>query len=248
MSRFASVPLTLVFSMAMIGLAFNLQAPAADKPARAEERGATRIFFLRHAEEQVELLVTGDRTFAENCSDSCCVEVLNPLGQKRAELLAGWFDQRNIIGKITHVISSHKVRTAQTVQPIAARALEAGAPLVDDADTRPGDGVQQVPALVEECAPGFTGARSSLAPMIEALATLPTGSVAVVAAHSTTLYPLMESLGVDTSDPEDFPRTPADAVAGVNNLWEVRLDAQGSVTVQRHLVLDLELRRQKNQG
>jgi len=40
------------------------------------------------AEEQVDLITAGDGTFAQNCSGSCCIEVLNPLGRKRAELLA----------------------------------------------------------------------------------------------------------------------------------------------------------------
>jgi phosphohistidine phosphatase SixA len=244
MRRFATVSLAVFLAVTFAVLSRPPRLPGTDAESSAPDPAITRIFFLRHAEEQVELLAAGGGTFAENCIGTCCVEVLNPLGRKRAELLAVWFGKRNLLPRITHVFASHKIRTAQTGQPIAAAAIEEGASLAEDADSSPGDGVQQLPPFVDECAPGFTSARTSQAPMIEALTSLPTGSVAVVAAHSATIYPIMEALGVDTSDPVSFPRTPAGTVSGVNNLWEVRLDAGGQGRLQRHLVLDFELARQ----
>ena len=83
--------------------------------------------------------------------------MLSPLGTKRAELLAKWFADKGLLPSITHVLATHKVRTLQTVQPIAhAAGLDRdvngdGVPDGADVDKNRGDGVQQIPAFVDEC-------------------------------------------------------------------------------------------------
>jgi hypothetical protein len=161
----------------------------------------------------------------------------------RAELLVRWFEEKDILQQLTHVVASHKVRTLQTVEPMAAAAAEAGAQLAEDVDLHPEDAVQQVPAFVEECAPGFEGSGSSRDPMIDHLAGIPTGSTVVVAAHSTTLYPILQAFGIDTSDPVDFPLDARGRVSGFNNIWIVDVDESGEGKVTKHLILDFALTR-----
>jgi hypothetical protein len=199
----------------------------------------TTIYFLRHGEDIPES-VLGD-ILVPDCTETCCLEVLNDLGTKRAELLAAWFEERGILRRLTHVIASHKVRTLQTVAPLAAAAAESGAGLADDVDQQPGDHVQQVPPFIEECAPGFEGSASSRGPMTEFLMSLAPGSQVVVAAHSPTIYPILEAFGIDTHDPRDFPRGSGGLVSGFGNLWIVDVDATGQGNLRRHLVLDFEL-------
>ena len=166
----------------------------------------------------------------------------------RSELLVGWFGERDILPRLTHVIASHKVRTVQTVEPIAAAAIAEGAELAEDVDLHPGDDVQQVPAFVEECTPGFEGSGSSRGPMTAFLKSLPLGSEAVVAAHSPTIYPIMKAFGIDTSDPIDFPRDARGRVSGFDNLWVVQVDRNGKGRLKKHLLLDFELVRQSSDG
>ena len=206
-----------------------------------QKRIKTRFYFLRHGED-LEESALGD-VLEPVCTGTCCLEVLNDLGAMRAELLVRWFEERHILPRITHVVASHKIRTLQTVAPLAAAAAEAGASLADDADLHPEDHIQQVPAFVEECAPGFEGSASSRDPMIEHLAGIPAGSTVVVAAHSPTLYPILEAFGVDTGDPVDFPRDPRGRVSGFGNVWIVDVDESGQGRLEKHLVLDFSLTR-----
>lgn len=207
----------------------------------AAQSAETLIYFTRHAEDQIALFQPGNsqRAFLEDCkggANECCLEVLNPLGEMRATLLAEWFQDQGITEELTHVIASHKIRTRQTVGQIAADAGLGG-----DVDQNPGDGVQQIPPFIEECQDGFEGSSSSRDPMIAAIGALPLGSVAVVGGHSPTLYPIMEAFGIDTSDPDDFPRRPNGKVDGFNNLWIVSIDGNGEGELVEHLVLDFEL-------
>lgn len=210
----------------------------------------TLIYFVRHGEDEVALidpergrrlglkvLLTDCKTFGRGKErDECCLEILNPLGEMRAILLANWFLDQGITEQLTHVIASHKIRTRQTVGEIAADAALGG-----DIDQNPGDGVQQIPPFVEECDDGFESSKSSRDPMIAALGALLPGSTAVVGAHSPTIYPIMESFGIDTSDPVDFPRRPNGKVKGFNNLWIVSIDGNGVGQLVEHVVLALEL-------
>ncbi len=212
-------------------------------PAQEAE---TILYFVRHAEDQIELVQSNELSpvFRRSCKpfvdgrevDECCSEVLNPLGERRAELLAKWFQDQGITDTLTNVIASHKIRTRQTIQMIASDAGLAG-----DVDQNPKDGVQQVPPFVDECASGFEGSSSSRDPMIKFLGLLPTGSVALVAAHSPTIYPIMESFGIDTSDPDTFPRSPRGRVSGFNNVWIVSVDSNGVGELVEHIVLDVDL-------
>jgi len=116
-------------------------------------------------------------------------------------LLAEWFERRGIIDDITHVYSSHKVRTRQTVAPTAKLAgLDQ---LGNDTEDEFEDGVMQLPAYGRELDPQSTG--PSVLPVVMAIQELQNGDVAVVAGHSGTLYTIMEDLGIDTTDGADFP-------------------------------------------
>lgn len=243
---------TTVFLSVVVGLlclgAVGTMAPVGNGEALANagEQVETLVYFTRHAEDEVALVqpVGSARALLSDCHpflddgelDECCLEVLSSLGQLRATLLAKWFWNQGITETVTHVIASHKTRTRQTVEAIAS---DAG--LDGDVDLNPGDGVQQVPAFAQECDSGFEKASSSRGPMVEAIEALPLGSVAVVGAHSGTLYKIMDALGIDTSDEMIFPRNPDGKVKGYNNLWIVSLDAGGSAVLVEHLVIDFEL-------
>ena len=232
--RKKSVTQSILFGLvcaAVLGTLATARGPASAK---------TLVYFVRHGEDQVDLFDIGDGIFAEACSpccggDECCLEVLNPLGEMRAILLAEWFQDTGITVTLTNVIASHKARTRQTVQQIAS---DAG--LANDVD-QTADGVQQIPPFIDECDAGFESASSSKDPMIEELADLPLGSQVVVGAHSGTIYKIMDAIGIDTSDPVDFPRRPNGKVQGFNNLWIVSMKDGGEAELEEHLVLDFEL-------
>ena len=172
------------------------------------------IYFTRHAEKQTTTVDLGAAlTLPDNadgdplnigsnrddlCGDSKCAEELSDLGSTRAQLLADWFDRRGITDDVTHVFSSHKVRTRQTVEEIAMRAG------LNNDDDLLSDGVQQLPAGGTELNPQSTG--PSEQPTIDAIHLLEPGDVAVIAGHSGTLYDIFEGLNIDTSDNGDFPK------------------------------------------
>jgi len=235
----SSAVTVLVLGLAMLGGQGPAHSLGDTTGASNEQRIKTRFYFLRHGEDLEESVLKG--AFEPVCTGPCCLEVLNDLGALRAELLARWFEERDILPRLTHVVASHKVRTLQTVEPLAAAAAEAGAQLAEDIDLHPGDAIQQVPASVEECTPGFEGSGSSRAPMIEHLKGIPAGSTVVVAAHSPTLYPILQAFGVDTSDPVSFPRDANGRVSGFNNVWIVDVDESGQGQLKKHLILDFEL-------
>ncbi|MBI4605270.1 MAG: histidine phosphatase family protein [Planctomycetes bacterium] len=253
-SRVSTLPLSFGITVSVFCLiSLGRQSPAlSDGVEPDDDRDVTLIYFLRHGED-IEESLEPDAPLAEFlepvCNEPpappCCLEVLNDLGTKRAELLAGWFGERRILPRLTHVIASHKIRTLQSVEPIAAAAVAEGAQLAEDTDLNPGDGVQQVPA-VEECAPGFESSSKSRGPMTLFIKSLPLGSVAVVGAHSPTIYPILQALGIDTSDPIDFPKDARGRVTGFGNIWAVQVDRNGQGRLLSHLVLDLELVQQRS--
>ena len=113
---------------------------------------------------------------------------------------------------LTHLIATNKPRTVETLKGLAiASGLGAdrngdGTPDGTDVDLVPGDGIQQYPPEVLECAVGFERTLDSLPYIVEAIRSLPAGSQAVVANHSETLYAVIEeATGVDTSDPDLVP-------------------------------------------
>ena len=215
------------------------------------------IYFVRHAEDQTALFQQGRNGKAllpdckpfmnEGVLEDCCTEVLSPLGTKRAELLAKWFADKGLLPSITHVLATHKVRTLQTVQPIAhAAGLDRdvngdGSPDGADVDKNPGDGVQQIPAFVAECEDGYEVAHNFYPLVVDELLSLPLGSGIVVAGHSASLYPIMETLGIDTSSSTRFPKNAVGRVNGYNSLWVVNMDENGAASLVAHVRLDFAL-------
>jgi len=215
------------------------------------------IYFVRHAEDQTAVFQQGNdgKAFLPDCKpfknegvlEDCCTEVLSPLGTKRAELLAKWFADKGLLPSITHVLATHKVRTLQTVQPIAhAAGLDRdvngdGIPDGVDVDKNPGDGVQQIPAFVAECENGYEVAHNFYPLVVDQLRSLPLGSGIVVAGHSASLYPIMQTLGINTSNAARFPKNAIGRVNGYNSLWVVSLDANNTGTLITHVRLDFAL-------
>ncbi len=203
-----------------------LDAASSDNPDDVE------IYFTRHAEKMTQLAEQEDGSFIEVCGESKCAEVLNAKGELRAELLAGLFSDAGITQRLTNAFSSHKIRTRQTIELITA---EAG--LTGDIDKFPNDGIQEYPVSNDDGTADATeldpeSTSPSEAPVIEALLSLPAGSVALVAGHSGTLYDIMAGIGLgdvclkDTVDSCDTNRYPIDEDVKVKNfgdIWKVTL-------------------------
>ena len=196
-------------------------------PAFAE----VTVYLTRHAEKQtvMEEVDGSEGVFAEVCGDSKCAEELNPLGKLRAKLLADWFEEQGITENVTNVYSSHKMRTLQTVREIAS---DAG--LTNDKDMM-ADGVQQLPAMNTselDDGTGSEGTKATIEPTVAALKALESGSVAVVAGHSGTIYQIIEGLGVDTKSEADFPRDTRKGKEGkvptFGDIWKVTIKDDGT--------------------
>ena len=140
-------------------------------PVAAIAGQGVTVYFTRHAEKMTELMQTAPGKFMEICTQDRedCAEVLNPVGELRAKLLADYFDRRHITVRLTNVFSSDKQRTRQTVAEIAERTG-----LSNDTDQMSGDGVQQLPADVND---EFSSNSISVQPTVDALLSLPPGSV-----------------------------------------------------------------------
>lgn len=189
---------------------------SADNGHRADR---TVIYMTRHAEKQDELFatdVTGIETNMCNSSGSRCAEELSPLGELRADLLAEWLEDRGILRTITDVISSDKQRTRQTVEPSAAKIIEHEIADLKSVDTMDGiqDGVRQVP-ISDANMDGneLNGNSGSVIPTLEAIQALEAGSVALVAAHSGTIYRIMG--GEDTDGNAETVTDEGDAGVGL---------------------------------
>lgn len=227
--------------------------PLGPAPAALAHDASTTLYFLRHSETQRRLVGTGPGTFAEVCTPnrSCCETPLNALGVTRRDALAEWFVQHGIAKQLTHLIATNKPRTVQTLTALGiASGLGGdrdgdGILDGDDDDLRPGDGIQQFPAHVAECDPGFQSTAGSQPYIVDAILALPPGSRAVVANHSETLYPIItETTGIDTSDPLVFPKEDGSTtrVRNFNDLWIVRMHGRGTGVLVRHVVFDIALR------
>jgi len=243
----------IIVSLITTGIA--VLSMRADAPS-AGAANKTIVYFLRHCEDVPEL-VGSDPSFSvtfNNCNadGSCCMEVLHPLGRVHATVLADWFEAKKITRTLTHVIASHKIRTRQTVEKIALAAglggdLDGNGTLDGtDVDQAPGDGVINVPATPAECDPGWTSSASVRQPQIDYLRTLPLGSRAVLCSHSPVLYLVMQAFGIDTSDPEKFPKDSRGRVRGFDNVWVVEFCPTGpggsyQGRLLEHLLLDFEL-------
>ena len=203
---------TLLTGIALLSLSSVASADGLE-PAGGSDR--VEIWITRHAEKQTLLQDLGSGLFQEVCNEIECAEELNPEGELRAELLADWFERRGITERVTHVFSSHKTRTRQTVEQIAA---DAG--LVNDYDLIP-DGVQQLPSNLMELDAKASASEDITA---ETLLALAPGSVAVVGAHSGTIYDILDKMGADTSDPDVFPRRADNGkVPTFGDLWRVTI-------------------------
>ena len=213
----------------------------------------TTLYFIRHGETQRRLVATGTGTFAEVCTPtrSCCDTPLNPLGVARRDALSDWFVKHGIAQRLTHLIATNKPRTVETLAALAVASGLGGDRDGDggldgmDVDLLPGDGIQQYPADIRECDPGFEATSGSKPYIVAAILALPPGSEAVVANHSETLYSIItETTGVDTSDPALFPKEDGSTtrVRNFNDLWVVKLDAPGRGRLVRHYVFNVTLR------
>ena len=218
-----------------------------DEASRGD--GLVEVYFTRHAEKMTLLEEQDDGSFVEVCGEENCAEVLNAEGELRAELLAEGFAETGLTDRLTHAFSSHKTRTRQTIERIAA---EAG--LTGDVDKNPDDGIQEFPVenddgeFATELDPEGTSA--SEAPTIDALLSLPPGSVALVAGHSGTLYDIMAGLGLqdvcgpdtlETCDQDRYPAKDNGKVKNFGDLWKITIDGGSPTFVYRVNLQPLEL-------
>ena len=221
--------------------------------ALADDSNKVVVYFTRHAEKMTTTEVLGDAltypsgdNLDEVCGVKKCAEELNKLGLLRADLLSDWFERRGITYQLTHAYSSHKKRTLQTIMPTIEVAIEAGADLAADDDKNDGDGIQEFPVYnsmmihATELDPESTS--GSIQPLVDALQSLPGGSVVLAAGHSGTLYKIMGNgdpdkgitgLGIDTSDGFHFPRNDDGKVRDFGDIWKVVINTNTGVAKLR---------------
>lgn len=216
-----STPFALGTSRAFCAFALMLGLPGVAAAGEAD------FWITRHGEDMIGLVDLGGGLFQEDCNQAgCCIEPLDPAGELRADLLTYFLAKANVLPDLTDVIASHKSRTQQIVRPTA------------DVVSLP---VVSYPVGVQECDPGFESANTSRAPMVAAIRSAPDGSTMLVAAHSGTIYNILGDLGIDTSDPYDFPRAPDGKVRGFNNLWHVHRNADDTYQLDGHVLVDFTL-------
>ena len=151
------------------------------------------------------------------CGEEKCAEELSDLGELRAELLSDFFRRTGITGRLDKVVSSHKVRTFQTVAPTAEDA---------------GLSVLQVPADGTELEP--EGTTPSECPTLDEIRSAAPGDTVLVAGHSGTLYDIMgdgnkdcDGLGLDTSNDNRFPKDSKGKVRDFGDVWKVQVYPNG---------------------
>ncbi|MFK7993856.1 MAG: phosphoglycerate mutase family protein [Granulosicoccus sp.] len=233
-----------------------LLAATATSVVSAESNGhradRTIVYMTRHAEKQDILVAapelgSGIETNFCNSGGTRCAEELSALGELRADLLAEWLERRGILHTITDVISSDKKRTRQTVQSAADRIVELEIADLLAADVMDGDatdGVRQVPGVAFDINNEIMSNSVSVDPTVEAIRELAPGSVALVAAHSGTIYRIMGGqdtdgnpntgdddsvgLGIDTNFGDNFaevtlfPKKESDGkVPTFGDLWKI---------------------------
>jgi len=209
------------------------------------------LYFTRHAEKQtvVRAIEEEQGKYMENCNyvSDRCEEELSELGAKRAELLAEWFERRGITPDITHVASSDKQRTRQTVQPIAELIQEDYEVSLPDEDGM-ADGVWQVP-FAGDTANETNGNSGSVMPTVDFIRTLAPGSVAVIAGHSGTLYRIFGGeetdgsggLGIDTTeDSFSFPKKSNGKVPGFGDIWKIVIRPNGKAVFKWRKDVDFD--------
>ena len=223
---------------------------------------STLLYFLRHSENEVRMIRTNTgsavpATFVEDCTPtrSCCIQPLSALGLVRRDALAEWFVEQRRAGSLTHLIATNKPRTVETLTALAVAAglggdLDGNGTLDGgDVDLLSGDGIQQYPSTALECDLPYQRTLDSKPLIVEAIRALPFGSRAVIANHSDTLYAIItETTGVDTSDPDLFPKEAGSTtrVRNFNDLWIFEVDDSGVGKLLRHVVFDLTLERQRS--
>ena len=207
------------------------------------------IYFTRHSEKQA-LLTKADDDHLYQPSGKKGAEELDKFGEARAEALADWFFAKGITSDLTHIFSSQKLRTRQTIAAIAVDALDiSGNDLLtsNDTDYLPGDGIQQFPVDIVVCVPvpemntcefdtaidyegrleTLDSPGSSVTPTVEALTSLPDGSVALVAMHSGTFYDILDGLDITTPDTVTdeglFPKDKKFKISTFGDIWKVQI-------------------------
>jgi phosphohistidine phosphatase SixA len=230
------------------------------KASKSESsKGSTIVYLLRHAEETRTIKVLGEATTAYNvewdgnaanitstdgstagsnyneaCGDRNCAEELSSLGLLRADVLGRWFHSNGILSDITHIFSSSKRRTKQTVQPAATLA---------------GISVQPFPTDGTELNP--QGAGSTTCPTINAIKNAQHGSKILVASHTSAIYQILGSgvegectgFGIDTSDVQTFPVDDRGAVPKEEYgfVWIFSIDEAGNGTFLKRIAFELDL-------
>lgn len=217
------------------------------------------IYFTRHAEKQALLTETEEEVgvgveeeeHLYQPSGDKGAEELSEFGEKRAEALADWFLVKGITSDLTHIFSSQKLRTRQTIQAIAQDALAiSGDELVtsNDDDYLIGDGIQQFPRDIvpndyDERLETLDSPKSSINPTIEALLNLPDGSVALVAMHSGTFYKILNGLQIDSgnkvTDEGLFPKGDDQKISTFGDIWKIKMK-HGAANVEWRKNLQFE--------
>ena len=255
----------LVKKISGIAIATILTATALPTVVKADEdndydSNRTVVYITRHAEKLDVLRPVSEPSgiYKDNCNNDRdrCEEALNAAGQLRAKLLADWFDRRGIADDVTHVISSDKNRTRDTVLPLV-ELIEITLPDFDYVL----DGVWQVPFAVADAdlnmANEINGNSGSVVPSVEAIQSLQLGSVAVLAAHSGTIYRILGGedtdgnpatdkdgdfsvgLGIDTTtDAGLFPKKDNGKVPTFGDVWKVVIKENGTASVKWRKRLD----------
>ena len=217
----------------------------------------TSVYFVRHAEKKTTMTASGSATamydldwvsdeaiivprtmngtsvgdnLNEVCGTSKCAEELSDLGLLKADLIGGWMAEVGIAAKLDAIYSSHKRRTAQTIEPAAKFA---------------GMNITQFPEGATELDPEGTSA--SICPTVAAILNSPPGSTLLVSGHTGTLYKIMDGgndddctgLGLDTSDQLIFPKDPKGKIPSdqFGDIWSVEIDEDGVVYFKDHINL-----------
>ena len=205
------------------------------------------IYFTRHAEKQPLLTEDVDGHLYQPFGVKGAEE-LNEFGEKRAAALADWFLAKGITSDLTHIYSSQKLRTRQTIAAIASDAVNiSGDALATryNMDYMPNDGIQQYDTNI--VAVNYDGRYETIdSPSdsvdwtVDTLEDLPAGSVALVAMHSGTFYKILSGLGIDTPDDVTdeglFPKDKKGKISTFGDIWKIEIeDGEANVEWRKNL-------------
>jgi len=159
-------------SLALLALAAFLVGCVAQRPdqsaSRMHEPPGSTIFFIPHAEMDL-----GQASIP-----------LTTAGHARAATLVRTFEDV----PLTHVLSSHTLRSRQTVTPVAeARGM--------DVQALPPQGTTIGDHTIGDASPSDL----AIGPLADAIAKLPDGSRALVSGNSNNLFAIMNRLGVPSA-------------------------------------------------